>query len=100
MLGGEAIAMRTGNEPTTARSPLRMRLWLSLWGTAWAAFGLIAFSLNGRPGWAAACGVLLLLVLTDLAVVVHRMRQGPHYQPGRTIPPYEPDHGKSARRER
>lgn len=28
--------MRTGNEPVTARSPLRLRLWLSLWGLIWA----------------------------------------------------------------
>lgn len=30
-------AMRTGSEPTTARSPLRLRFWLSLWGLVWAA---------------------------------------------------------------
>ncbi|WNI25369.1 DUF6343 family protein [Streptomyces sp. ITFR-16] len=89
--------MRSGNEPTTARSPLRMRLWLGLWGLAWAVFGLTAFTLTGRAGWAAACGVLLVLVLVDLAVVVHHMRRGPHYQPGSTIPPYEPDHGPGRR---
>ncbi|WP_256966746.1 DUF6343 family protein, partial [Streptomyces caniscabiei] len=31
--------MRTGSEPTTARSPLRMRLWLSVWGLIWAIAG-------------------------------------------------------------
>lgn len=91
--------MRTGNEPTTARSPLRMRLWLSLWGLAWAVFGVTAFAVTGRPGWAAACGVLLALVLVDLAVVVHRLHQGAHYQPGRRVPPYEPDHGDGRTRE-
>ncbi|MFH8884989.1 DUF6343 family protein [Streptomyces californicus] len=90
MLGSEVIAMRTGSEPTTARSPLRMRLWLSLWGTAWALFGLVAFAVNGRPGWAAACGVVLLIAVTDLCVVTYRMRQGARYQPGREVPPYEP----------
>ncbi|WP_335939451.1 DUF6343 family protein [Streptomyces sp. PTD5-9] len=85
--------MRTGNEPTTARSALRLRLALSLWGLAWAVFGLTAFTLVGRPGWAAACGLLLLLVLVDIGVIVHHIHQGPHYQPGRDIPPYEPDHG-------
>ncbi|WP_413252884.1 DUF6343 family protein [Streptomyces brevispora] len=85
--------MRTGSEPTTARSALRMRLWLSLWGLAWAAFGLTAFTLTGRPGWAAACGVLVVLVLVDLAVIVHRIHQGPSFQPGRSVPPYEPGHG-------
>ncbi|MFF5774674.1 DUF6343 family protein [Streptomyces californicus] len=93
MLGSEVIAMRTGSEPTTARSPLRMRLWLSLWGTAWALFGLVAFAVNGRPGWAAACGVVLLIAVTDLCVVAYRMRQGSRYQPGREVPPYEPDRG-------
>ncbi|MFH9607951.1 DUF6343 family protein [Streptomyces sp. NPDC017448] len=93
MLGSEVIAMRTGNEPTTARSPLRMRLWLSLWGTAWALFGLVAFALNGRPGWAAVCGAVLLLAVVDLCLVMYRMRQGARYQPGRDVPPYEPDRG-------
>ncbi len=50
MLESEVIAMRTGSEPVTARSPLRMRLWLSLWGTAWALFGLVAFSMNRAAG--------------------------------------------------
>ncbi|MFC8291770.1 DUF6343 family protein [Streptomyces sp. NPDC057242] len=82
--------MRTGNEPVTARSPLRMRFWLSVWGLLWAAFGTIAFALVGRPGWAAACGVLFLVVLVDMVLVVRRMRQGPHWQPGRDVPPYGP----------
>ncbi|MGY3683466.1 DUF6343 family protein [Streptomyces sp. TE33382] len=93
MLVDEAIRMRTGSEPATARSALRMRFWLSLWGMVWAVFGLVAFALTGRPGWAAACAVLLALVVLDLVVIVHRLHQGPHYQPGRDIPPYEPDRG-------
>ncbi|MFE6999432.1 DUF6343 family protein [Streptomyces griseus] len=93
MLESEVIAMRTGSEPVTARSPLRMRLWLSLWGTAWALFGLVAFSVNGRPGWAAACAVVLLLAVVDLCVITYRMRQGPRYQPGRGVPPYGPGRG-------
>ncbi|MFC7968668.1 DUF6343 family protein [Streptomyces cinereoruber] len=86
--------MRTGSEPVTARSPLRMRFWLSVWGLLWAAFGTVAFALVGRPGWAAACGVLFLVVLVDLVLVVRRMRQGPHWQPGRDVPPYDPDHDR------
>ncbi|AWL37830.1 hypothetical protein B9S64_06690 [Streptomyces sp. SM18] len=85
------MPMRTGNEPSTARSPLRMRLWLSIWGTAWATFGLIAFLVAERPGWAAACGVLLLITVTDFFLVIRRMRQGPRYQPGRDVPPYDPE---------
>ncbi|MEU8462830.1 DUF6343 family protein [Streptomyces sp. NPDC029003] len=82
--------MRTGNEPVTARSPLRLRFWLSLWGILWGAAGAVAFVLAGLPGWAAACAALVVLAGVDLAVVVRHMRQGPHYQPGRDVPPYEP----------
>ncbi|WP_406009576.1 DUF6343 family protein [Streptomyces sp. NBC_00637] len=82
--------MRTGSEPVTARSALRMRLWLTLWGLAWAIFGTAAFALVGRPGWAAACGVLWLVITVDLAMILKHRRQGPHYQPGRDIPPYRP----------
>ncbi|MFG2747673.1 DUF6343 family protein [Streptomyces xanthophaeus] len=85
--------MRSGNEPVTARSPLRLRFWLSLWGLVWAAAGTAAFSAAGRPGWAAACGVLALLAATDLFVVLRHLGQGPHYQPGPDVPPYEPPDG-------
>ncbi|MEO3977150.1 DUF6343 family protein [Streptomyces sp. CAU 1734] len=84
--------MRTGSEPATARSALRMRLWLGLWGLAWTAAGTAGFALAGYPGWAALCGALLLIVIVDLVVVIRHIRQGPHYQPGRDIPPYEPVH--------
>ncbi|MEU2229964.1 DUF6343 family protein [Streptomyces vietnamensis] len=89
--------MRTGNEPATARSALRLRFWLSMWGLLWAVFGTTVFSLLGRPGWAAACGVLFLVVTVDLAVVLRHIHQGSHWQPGRSIPPYEPDHGNPRR---
>ncbi|WP_432074733.1 DUF6343 family protein [Streptomyces wuyuanensis] len=90
--------MRTGNEPVTARSPLRMRFWLSVWGLLWAVAGTALFALAARPEWAIACGVLSLVVMTDLMIVVHRLHQGPHYQPGPGIPPYEPDRGDNRRR--
>ncbi|MEV7079191.1 DUF6343 family protein [Streptomyces sp. NPDC093516] len=82
--------MRTGSEPRTARSALRARFWLSLWGLVWAVVGTVAFTLAGRPGWAVASGVLLLVVTIDLVVVLRHIRQGPHYQPGPDIPPYRP----------
>ncbi|UUU21258.1 DUF6343 family protein [Streptomyces sp. DSM 40750] len=82
--------MRTGSEPRTARSALRMRLWLSVWGLIWAIAGTAAFALAGRPGWAIACGVLSLIVTVDLAMILRHIHQGPHYQPGRDIPPYQP----------
>ncbi|MFI2369538.1 DUF6343 family protein [Streptomyces sp. NPDC018833] len=85
--------MRTGNEPITARSPLRLRLWLGVWGLIWTTAGTAAFAWVGRPGWAAAFGALFLVVAVDVVMVIRHMRQGPHYQPGRDVPPYEPDHG-------
>jgi hypothetical protein len=76
--------MRTGSEPRTARSALRARLWLCLWGLAWSVFGTAAFALAGRPGWAAACGVLWLVITVDLTRVLRHIRQGPD------VPPYRP----------
>lgn len=84
------IVMRTGSEPTTARSALRMRFWLSVWGVVWTVAGTVAFALAGHPGWALACGLLWLVVTVDLVVVLRHIRQGPHYQPGRDVPPYDP----------
>lgn len=84
------ISMRTGSEPTTARSALRLRFWLSVWGLIWAIAGTAAFALAGRPGWAAACGVLWLIVTADMAMILRHIRQGPHWQPGRNVPPYRP----------
>ncbi|MER5884372.1 DUF6343 family protein [Streptomyces sp. NPDC001941] len=82
--------MRTGSEPVTARSALRLRFWLALWGLLWAVAGTVAFALAGRTGWAVACGVLLVVTAVDLCVVARHVRRGPHYQPGRDVPPYEP----------
>ncbi|MEU6606086.1 DUF6343 family protein [Streptomyces shenzhenensis] len=82
--------MRTGSEPTTARSALRARFWLSVWGLAWAVFGTAMFALMGQPGWATACGVLWLVAAIDMAMILRHIRQGPHYQPGRDVPPYTP----------
>ncbi|WP_369245861.1 DUF6343 family protein [Streptomyces sp. R41] len=82
--------MRTGSEPTTARSALRLRFWLSLWGLIWAIFGTTAFALVGRPGWAAACGVLCLVVAVDMTMILRHIHQGAHYQPGPDVPPYPP----------
>ncbi|MFH8343224.1 DUF6343 family protein [Streptomyces sp. NPDC018045] len=70
-----------------------MRRGLALWGMVWAAAGTVAFVLAGRPGWAAACAVVTALAAMDLAMVIRHIHQGPHYQPGKDVPPYEPDHG-------
>jgi hypothetical protein len=86
--------IRTGDEPAHARSPLRMRLWLAAWGLLWTAGGTVAFALAGRPGWAAACAALAVITLIDLALIIRHIRQGPHYQPGRQVPPYAPVRGR------
>ncbi|WP_037908163.1 DUF6343 family protein [Actinacidiphila yeochonensis] len=81
---------RTGYEPTQARSPLRLRLGLALFGLVWGAVAAVGFAVVGQPAWAGICALIAALALADCAVVVHRMRQGPHYQPGRDVPPYRP----------
>lgn len=81
---------RTGDEPAHARSPLRMRFWLALWGLLWMIAGTIGFAAIGYPGWAAACAALGAATAIDLMLVIRHIRQGPHYQPGREIPPYHP----------
>jgi hypothetical protein len=53
-------------------------------------FGTAVFLLVCRHGWAAACGVLWLVIAVDLTLIVRHLRQGPHYQPGRDVPPYQP----------
>jgi Family of unknown function (DUF6343)/Protein of unknown function (DUF3099) len=39
---------------------------------------------------AAVFGAVAVLAGVNAGVVVHRIRQGPHWQPGRTTPPYRP----------
>ncbi|MFE7119852.1 DUF6343 family protein [Streptomyces sp. NPDC057654] len=85
--------MRTGSEPVQARSPLRLRCGLAVWGLAWAVAGTVVFAEFGRPGWAIACGVLAAVTGADLFMVIRHIRQGPHYQPGRDVPPYDPAKG-------
>ncbi|AJC59118.1 hypothetical protein GZL_06549 [Streptomyces sp. 769] len=61
----------------------------------WAVAGTVAFVMAGRPQWAAACAALAAVAAADLVMVIRHIRQGPHYQPGRNIPPYEPDRGRN-----
>ncbi|MGW0880761.1 DUF6343 family protein [Streptomyces sp. NPDC002671] len=89
--------MRTGSEPATARSALRARFWLSVWGLIWAIFGTALFALLGRPGWAAAFGMLWLVITIDLTMIVRHIREGPHYQPGPDVPPYWPPESRPPR---
>jgi hypothetical protein len=81
--------MRTGNEPATARSPLRLRLGLAIFGAVVCAAAAIVFGVLGYTGWAAVFGVIAFVACVNTGVVIARIRQGPHYQPGPDIPPYE-----------
>jgi hypothetical protein len=81
---------RSGDEPDTARSALGLRATLAGFGLACGLAGVVLFAALG-PTWAAAAfGLLGLIAAADLGVVVHHIRQGAHYQPGRAIPPYHP----------
>ncbi len=81
---------RTGDEPAHARSPLRLRLGLALCGVVWGTAAAVGFAVLGQPGWAAFCALVAAVAAIDAVLVVRRIRQGPHFQPGRDIPPYRP----------
>jgi Family of unknown function (DUF6343)/Protein of unknown function (DUF3099) len=82
--------IRSGDEPAHARSALRLRLWLTVFGLANAVAGVIVFDLLGSAPYVIGFVLLGLVSLVNLAVVARHIRQGAHYQPGRTIPPYRP----------
>lgn len=86
----ESHRIRSGDEPVHARSPLRLRLALALFGVFIAVAAVVFFIVEKDTGLAVACSVAGLAALADAAVVVRHLRQGPHYQPGRDIPPYRP----------
>ena len=67
-----------------------MRLALALVGLANGLAGVILFALLGSQPLTWAFAALCVVALINVAVVVHRIRQGPHYQPGPGIPPYRP----------
>ncbi|HEV2633717.1 MAG TPA: DUF6343 family protein [Actinocrinis sp.] len=93
--------MRSGDEPTHARSALRPRMWLAGFGFVDAVAGVIVFSLLGSLPFVLVSAVLGVVSGVNLIVVGRHIRQGPHYQPGRAIPPYRPvdDGGFTQRRE-
>lgn len=82
--------IRSGDEPTHARSPLRLRLTLALIGLANGIAGVILFALLGSTPLTFAFAALAAVALINTAVVARHIRQGPHYQPGSAIPPYRP----------
>lgn len=82
---------RTGDEPMHARSPLRMRLVLAFVGLAngLLGVGIFGFWLRSLP-FAVFFGAVTAIALGNIAVVLRRIRQGAHFQPGPDIPPYHP----------
>ncbi len=81
---------RTGDEPAHARSALGLRLGLTLAGTAlWAGAAVLMFSAGMTVVGLAFVAVAVLSAL-NAAFVVHRMRQGAHFQPTPDTPPYRP----------
>ena len=82
--------MRTGNEPMTARSPLRLRLGLAIFGAVASAAAAIVSGVFGYSGFAAVFAVVAAVACLNAAVVGIRIRQGPRFQPGPDVPPYEP----------
>lgn len=88
---------RTGDEPSSARSALTLRAVLASFGLACGVIGVVGLALAGRAWPAAAFGALGLVAALDLAVVVHHIRQGAHFQPGADVPPYRPVDTRPAR---
>ena len=82
--------IRSGDEPVHARSPLRMRLTMALIGVVSAVGGVIFFATQHAAGFIVFCAVVGIAALLDALVVARHIRQGPHWQPGRDIPPYRP----------
>jgi hypothetical protein len=81
---------RTGDEPANARSPLGLRLVLTIAGVLlWAGAAALMFGAGMTVVGAVFVGVAVLSALNAL-FVVHRIRQGPHFQPTADTPPYRP----------
>ena len=82
--------VRSGDEPAHARSPLGLRLALTITGTVLWALAAVMMLASGMPVPGGVFAVIAVLSALNAAFVVHRMRQGPHWQPGATTPPYRP----------
>jgi hypothetical protein len=82
--------MRSGDEPGHARSPLRLRLALAGFGLVTALIAAVVVHRVAPAPVVIGFVAVAVLAAVDLAVVVHRLRLGPHFQPGPQIPPYRP----------
>jgi len=91
---------RSGDEPMHARSPLRLRLGLALFGVTCGVAGVVLFAATGHTPLVVVFALLGVVAVVDAAVVARHIRQGPHYQPGPDVPPYRPvDPERRPRRE-
>ncbi|GAB3239095.1 DUF6343 family protein [Kineosporia babensis] len=81
-------AIRSGDEPGTARSPLRLRLVLALFGLVFSVFAVGLLAGRAPLGYVLLFAVMGLTAAVDVGVVLRHLRQGPHFQPGSQIPPY------------
>lgn len=82
--------MRTGDEASHARSPLRLRAALAAMGAVTggaAAWWCRAHDLDAA---ALAFAVVAAVAVVDVLVVVHRIRSGAHWQPGPAVPAFRP----------
>ncbi|GAA3619217.1 hypothetical protein GCM10022223_40040 [Kineosporia mesophila] len=81
---------RTGNEPNSARSPLRLRLGLALTGLVSSTIAAVVLAGRESTAIVLVFAAVAVSAAVDLLVVVRRIRQGPHFQPGSQVPPYPP----------
>lgn len=81
--------MRSGDEPTTARSALRLRLGLAIFGAAAAATAAVVLGILSDTALAVVFGVVAAIAFVNVVVVAVRIRQGPSFQPGRDVRPFE-----------
>lgn len=82
--------VRSGDEPDHARSPQGLRLGVAVAGLL-VSLGVGALFLRDRVVWGIAlCAAGALASAVDGVLAVRRIRQGPHFQPGRDVPPYRP----------
>jgi hypothetical protein len=81
---------RSGDEPSHARSPLRLRRGLAGFGLVTALVAALVVSTVAPWPVVVLFLVVALVAALDLVIIGRRLRQGPHFQPGPEIPPYRP----------
>jgi hypothetical protein len=67
-----------------------MRLVLAGGATLFCTVAASESAARGWPAMALALAAVAILALVNCVVVGWRIRQGPHFQPGRSIPAYRP----------